>query len=135
MGAPKVPDFIRSLSKERKKNKDKAVEQEGDEEKGKEEAAKNEDADVEAAGEEGAAEKDAEDGEEAPKDTKTRVKEAIENIHMPKLPKIHKPAFLKKKKATEEDGERPLRMTRIRKKRKMQPKKTKKKKKRKREKG
>merc|ERR1712051_749354 len=87
--APKVPDFIRSLSKERKKNKDKAVEQEGDEEKGEEEAA----------------EKDAEDGEEAPKDTKTKVKEAIENIHMPKLPKIHKPAFLKKKKATEEDGE------------------------------
>merc|ERR1712037_741454 len=103
--APKVPDFIRSLSKERKKNKDKAVEQEGDEEKGEEEAAKNEDADVEAAGEEGAAEKDAEDVEEAPKDTKTKVKEAIENIHMPKLPKIHKPAFLKKKKATEEDGE------------------------------
>merc|ERR1712080_171308 len=34
--APKVPDFIRSLSKERKKNKDKAVEQEGEEEKGEE---------------------------------------------------------------------------------------------------
>merc|ERR1712110_1372560 len=101
----KVPDFIRSLSKERKKNKDKVLEQEGDEEKGEEEAPKNEDADVEAAGEEGAAEKDAEDGEEAPKDTKTKVKEAIENIHMPKLPKIHKPALLKKKKATEEDGE------------------------------
>merc|ERR1712223_1480524 len=43
--------------------------------------------------------------EDAPKDAKTKVKEAIENIHMPKLPKIHKPAFLKKKKEGEEGEE------------------------------
>ena len=44
--------------------------------------------------------------EKAPaKDAKTRVKEALDNIHMPnmpKMPKLHKPAFLKKKKT---DGE------------------------------
>merc|ERR1712008_412734 len=32
------------------------------------------------------------------KDAKTKVKEAFDNIHMPKMPKLHKPAFLKKKK-------------------------------------
>ena len=52
-------------------------------------------------GEDADADKTGEDGEEAPKDAKTKVKEAIENIHIPKMPKIHKPAFLKKKK----DGE------------------------------
>ena len=31
------------------------------------------------------------------------MKEALDNIHMPKIPKIHKPAFLKKKKEGEED--------------------------------
>merc|ERR1739840_88093 len=40
--------------------------------------------------------------EKAPaKDAKTKVKEALDNIHMPnmpKMPKLHKPAFLKKKK-------------------------------------
>ena len=39
------------------------------------------------------------------KDAKTKVKEAFDNIHMPnmpKMPKLHKPAFLKKKKT---DGE------------------------------
>ena len=44
--------------------------------------------------------------EKAPaKDAKTKVKEALDNIHMPnmpKMPKLHKPAFLKKKKT---DGE------------------------------
>ena len=41
--------------------------------------------------------------EKAPgKDAKTKVKEAFDNIHMPKMPKLHKPAFLKKKKT---DGE------------------------------
>ncbi len=56
-------------------------------------------------GEEGAEKKEgeeAEGGEQAEegskKDAKARVKEAMENIHMPKIPKIHKPAFLKKKK-------------------------------------
>merc|ERR1712194_783551 len=52
------------------------------------------------------AEKEAADEttEEKPpgKDAKTKVKEAFDNIHMPKMPKLHKPAFLKKKKT---DGE------------------------------
>ena len=37
------------------------------------------------------------------KEAKAKVKEALDNIHMPKIPKIHKPAFLKKKKEGEED--------------------------------
>merc|ERR1712223_2036379 len=35
------------------------------------------------------------------KEAKAKVKEALDNIHMPKIPKIHKPAFLKKKKEGE----------------------------------
>lgn len=99
--APKVPGFIRALSKERKKNKDK----EGDEENADEDAAKGEEGAVEATGEEGDITKDTEEVEESPKDTKTKVKEAIENIHLPKLPKMHKPAFLKKKKEAAVEGE------------------------------
>ena len=37
------------------------------------------------------------------KEAKAKVKEALDNVHMPKIPKIHKPAFLKKKKEGEED--------------------------------
>ena len=33
------------------------------------------------------------------------MKEALDNVHMPKIPKIHKPAFLKKKKEGEKEGE------------------------------
>merc|ERR1711874_423626 len=56
-------------------------------------------------GEDGDADKAGEDREEAPKDAKTKAKEAIDNIHIPKMPKIHKPAFLKKKKDGEEGEE------------------------------
>merc|ERR1712008_516995 len=41
------------------------------------------------------------------KDAKTKVKEAFDNIHMPKMPKLHKPAFLKKKKEGEAGGDAP----------------------------
>merc|ERR1712203_908543 len=97
--APKVPGFIRALSKERKKNKDK----DGNEEN--EDGAKAEDGEDKKEGEDGDVDKTGEDGEEAPKDAKTKVKEAIENIQIPKMPKIHKPAFLKKKKDGEEGEE------------------------------
>merc|ERR1712156_1134236 len=45
--------------------------------------------------------------EEKGKDAKTKVKEALDNIHMPKMPKLHKPAFLKKKKDGEAVGDAP----------------------------
>merc|ERR1712008_77295 len=85
--APKVPAFLRSKSKEREKNKDKTGEEKAEE--------KPKEAEKEAADE---------TTEEKPpgKDAKTKVKEAFNNIHMPKMPKLHKPAFLKKKKT---DGE------------------------------
>merc|ERR1712054_283153 len=31
------------------------------------------------------------------KDAKSKVKDALDNINLPKMPKIHKPAFMKKK--------------------------------------
>ena len=37
--------------------------------------------------------------EKGSKDAKTKVKEALDNIQMPKIPKLHKPGFLKKKKS------------------------------------
>merc|ERR1712111_269465 len=53
------------------------------------------------------AEKEAGETEEKGKDAKTKVKEALDNIHMPKMPKLHKPAFLKKKKDGEAGGDAP----------------------------
>ena len=52
-------------------------------------------------------EKEAGETEEKGKDAKTKVKEALDNIHMPKMPKLHKPAFLKKKKEGEAGGDAP----------------------------
>merc|ERR1711953_1536896 len=52
-------------------------------------------------------EKEAGETEEKGKDAKTKVKEALDNIHMPKMPKLHKPAFLKKKKDGEAGGDAP----------------------------
>ena len=40
------------------------------------------------------------------KEAKAKVKEALDNIHMPKIPKIHKPAFLKKKKEGEAEDDK-----------------------------
>ena len=38
------------------------------------------------------------------KEAKTKVKDALDNIHLPKIPKMHKPGFMKKK--TKDDGEK-----------------------------
>ena len=90
-------------------NKDAANkdgDQEGDEGKVDDDVAVGEPGEVDADGEGDDSAKKTDEGEEPSKDTKTKVKEAIENIHMPKLPKLHKPAFLKKKKEeAEEEGE------------------------------
>ena len=85
---------------------DKEAAAEGDDGK-KEEAGNDGD---EAAAADGDEKKEKAEGEEAAeeaastsKTAKDRVKEAIEGIH---LPKIHKPAFLKKKKPAPEEGEK-----------------------------
>jgi len=87
---PKVPAFLRSKSKEREKQKDKTDEEPKE---GEEKADEGEKESVEP--------------EEKGKDAKTKVKEALDNIHMPKMPKLHKPAFLKKKKEGEAGGDAP----------------------------
>merc|ERR1739842_112336 len=38
------------------------------------------------------------------KEAKSKVKDALDSIHLPKMPKMHKPAFLKKK--TKEESEK-----------------------------
>ena len=38
------------------------------------------------------------------KEAKTKVKDALDNIHLPKMPKMHKPGFMKKK--TKDEGEK-----------------------------
>merc|ERR1711971_799810 len=58
-------------------------------------------------GEKAEGEKESVEPEEKGKDAKTKVKEALDNIHMPKMPKLHKPAFLKKKKEGEAGGDAP----------------------------
>ena len=40
------------------------------------------------------------------KDAQGRVKDALENMSLPKMPKLHKPAFLKKKKGETEGEEK-----------------------------
>ena len=34
-------------------------------------------------------------------DARTRVKEAFDSIHLPKMPKLHRPDFMKKKEKAE----------------------------------
>merc|ERR1711936_1553382 len=85
---PKIIKEIRSRSKSRDKKKKK----EGEETEG-------------AEGAEGGEEKAEEGGEEAEKaeesdlinEAKAKVKDAMENINLPKMPKVHKPEFMKKK--------------------------------------
>merc|ERR1711874_912034 len=97
--APKIINEIRSRSKsrEKKKNKDKeeggteGEKTEGDEKKGETEAEGGEAAQAEAA------DTEAEDKKDLVKGAKTKVKDALDNIHLPKMPKMHKPGFMKKK--------------------------------------
>merc|ERR1711953_378788 len=51
-----------------------------------------------------AADTEAEDKKDLVKEAKTKVKDALDNIHLPKMPKMHKPAFMKKK--TKDEGEK-----------------------------
>merc|ERR1711953_1373420 len=91
---PKIIKEIRSRSKSRDKKKKK----EGEETEVVEGAE----------GGEGKAEDAAEEGEKVEKvekaeesdllnDAKAKVKDAMENINLPKMPKVHKPEFMKKK--------------------------------------
>merc|ERR1712156_1161583 len=104
--APKIINEIRSRSKsrEKKKNKDKeeggteGEKTEGDEKKDETEAEGGEAAQAEAA------DTEAEDKKDLVKEAKTKVKDALDNIHLPKMPKMHKPGFMKKK--TKDDGEK-----------------------------
>merc|ERR1711953_1036660 len=85
---PKIIKEIRSRSKSRDKKKKK----EGEETEGAEGGA-------------GGEEKAEEGGEEAEKaeesdlinEAKAKVKDAMDNINLPKMPKVHKPEFMKKK--------------------------------------
>merc|ERR1712123_373454 len=46
-------------------------------------------------------------GKDVVKEAKSKVKDALDSIHLPKMPKMHKPAFMKKKpkEESEKDGE------------------------------
>ena len=77
-------------------NKQKEGEESPQEEKEGESKEKGEQ-DEEKIDDEGDTEK-----KEDSKDAKTRMKDAMENIHMPKMPKMHKPSFMKKKDSTKE---------------------------------
>merc|ERR1712223_491944 len=82
---PKIIKEIRSRSKSRDKKKKK----EGEETEG-------------AAGGEEKAEEGGEEAEKAEEsdlinEAKAKVKDAMDNINLPKMPKVHKPEFMKKK--------------------------------------
>ena len=59
---------------------------------------------AEAGEAEAGAGEEAEDKKDLVKEAKTKVKDAFDNIHLPKMPKMHKPGFLKKK--SKEEGEK-----------------------------
>lgn len=90
---PKTIEKIRSKSQERGKNKDKAEGGEEGAKEGTEEGAEGAEEGAEGAG-----------ADNKLSEAKAKVKEALDNIHIPKMPKIHKPAFLKKKKEGGDDG-------------------------------
>merc|ERR1712073_23047 len=71
---PKVIKEIRSRSKSREKKKNKDGDNDGEGEK-----------------------KEGEEKKDLVKEAKTKVKDAMENINIPKMPKLHRPGFLKKK--------------------------------------
>merc|ERR1712096_33668 len=101
--APNIINEIRSRSRERKKNKNEQRKEGEDSDKPAEENKE-----TEATSNEGKAEVENKDGDKevdvetevkksAIKEAKTKVKDAFENINMPKMPKMHRPEFLKKK--------------------------------------
>lgn len=110
--APKIINEIRSRSKSREKKKNKEKDDggaeggkpEGDDKKTETEgegAAAAEAGEAEAGA--GAVE-EAEDKKDLVKEARTKVKDAFDNIHLPKMPKMHKPGFMKKK--SKEEGEK-----------------------------
>lgn len=134
---PKIIKEIRSRSKSREKKKKKddteetpAQESEEDKKEEKKEEAetkeqtvdKNESS-VEKEGEKESEEKDkteeskekeadgkseeTSEKKDVVKEAKSKVKDALDSIHLPKMPKMHKPAFMKKKpkEESEKDGE------------------------------
>merc|ERR1712073_50425 len=95
---PKVIKEIRSRSKSREKKKNKDGDNDGEGEKKEEAEASGESPSTEEKKEEGDEKK--EEGEEKKdlvKEAKTKVKDAMENINIPKMPKLHRPGFMKKK--------------------------------------
>jgi len=108
---PKVITDIRSKSKERKKKKKEEKEAKGEEETAEDKKEEEKDEEEKAKETEGEEKKDSEtekeadaateveesEGKSEKKGATTRVKDALENVSLPKMPKIHKPAFLKKK--------------------------------------
>ena len=97
--APNIINEIRSRSRERKKNKNEQTKEGEDSDKPTEENKETEATSNEGKAEEGDKEVDAETEvkKSAIKEAKTKVKDAFENINMPKMPKMHRPEFLKKK--------------------------------------
>merc|ERR1712029_1160591 len=101
--APKIIKEIRSRSKSRERKKDKSKEE------GEADTENTEDTEGAAAtsgdNPEGEEKKDDQNEEKKDlvKEAKTKMKDAMENINLPKMPKIHKPGFMKKKS---KDGEK-----------------------------
>ena len=99
---PKVIKEIRSRSKSREKKKNKDGDNSGE---GEAEAKKEGEASAEGA--EGEEKK--EDGEEKKDlvtEARAKVKDAMENINLPKMPKLHRPEFVKEYIKKPKDGEK-----------------------------
>jgi len=84
-----------TVEKEEVKDETEKKDEEKDEEKEKPENSKEKETEGKS-----------EDGEkkDVVKEAKSKVKDALDSIHLPKMPKMHKPGFMKKK--TKENGEK-----------------------------
>jgi len=101
---PKVIKEIRSRSKSREKKKNKEGESSGD---GGEAPEAKKEGEASAEGAEGEEKKD--DGEEKKDlvtEARAKVKDAMENINLPKMPKLHRPEFVKEYIKKPKDGEK-----------------------------